>query len=46
MRWDATGYDASFAFVTAYGADLLGLLDVRPGERVLDLGCGTGHQAA
>lgn len=45
-RWDANAYDSRFGFVNRYGRDLLGLLDPRPGEDVLDLGCGTGHHAA
>lgn len=41
-RWNARAYDSSFGYVSAHGAPLLELLDPRPGERVLDLGCGTG----
>ncbi|WP_144901528.1 class I SAM-dependent methyltransferase [Halobellus captivus] len=41
--WDSNAYDGSHSFVYEYGADVVGLLDPQPGERVLDLGCGTGH---
>lgn len=44
--WDADGYDRSFGYVSSYGRGLLGLLAAVPGERVLDLGCGTGELAA
>ncbi|MGH8823218.1 MAG: class I SAM-dependent methyltransferase [Jiangellaceae bacterium] len=44
--WDTRTYDRDFAFVSAYGAELLDWLDPQPGERVVDLGCGTGELAA
>jgi SAM-dependent methyltransferase len=40
--WSASGYAAHAAFVPALGADALALLAPRPGERILDLGCGDG----
>jgi SAM-dependent methyltransferase len=44
--WDAATYDASFSYVPALGLAVLDLLDPRPGERVLDLGCGSGELTA
>ncbi len=44
--WDASLYDNRHAFVYRHGADLLDLLRPQPGQRVLDLGCGTGHLTA
>jgi trans-aconitate methyltransferase len=42
QAWNPTHYDRAGAFVPKLAADLLELLAPRAGERVLDLGCGTG----
>jgi trans-aconitate methyltransferase len=44
--WDADRYDGSFGYVSALGRGVVTLLDPRPGDRVLDLGCGTGRLTA
>lgn len=46
IGWNAGGYERDFSFVPAYGRDVVGLVDVRPGETCLDLGCGNGTLTA
>ena len=41
--WDAELYDDKHSFVFKYGEDLIDLLLPKEGERILDLGCGTGY---
>lgn len=42
QTWSAQDYAENAAFVPAYGGEVLHLLDLQPGDRVLDLGCGDG----
>jgi trans-aconitate methyltransferase len=44
--WDPAQYQKKHSFVWRYGADLLDLLAPQPGERILDVGCGTGQLTA
>jgi len=40
--WSSADYQTHAAFVPALGASILAELTPRPGERILDLGCGDG----
>jgi trans-aconitate methyltransferase len=46
QTWNAGLYDAKHAFVWEKAQGLLELLAAQPGERILDLGCGTGALSA
>lgn len=41
MKWDSKLYNIKHSFVYDYGKSLIKLLDPKPNERILDLGCGT-----
>lgn len=43
MKWNSSLYDQKHSFVFTYGAEALALLNPKRGERILDVGCGTGH---
>jgi trans-aconitate methyltransferase len=45
ITWNAKGYTKDFQFVHKYGEDILNLLDIEKGMKILDLGCGNGALA-
>lgn len=44
-NWNADLYDQNHSLVSSYGNNLIELLAPKQGEKILDLGCGTGDLA-
>ncbi len=42
QRWNPKHYETHVAYISEYGKDLVDLLQLQTGERILDLGCGDG----
>ena len=45
-KWKPELYNEKHAFVYQYGEELIQLLDPKPDQRILDLGCGSGQLTA
>ncbi|HEY2721477.1 MAG TPA: class I SAM-dependent methyltransferase, partial [Chitinophagaceae bacterium] len=43
LKWDTSLYNQQHNFVYKYGEDVLKWLDPHEGEKILDVGCGTGQ---
>jgi len=42
QTWDPDRYQTNASFVAQLGTPLIGMAEIKPGDRVLDLGCGDG----